>query len=205
MITWHLYIAAYQCPFCQGGQDLVNLYWLSHPGILGVVLCFHTSPYAAAGADFCSRNNFRTTCHISFICCRIELPNNFSDLFHLWQDWWPWYIDDQILVDYCHDLDPEFSRSNMEFAISQPKNYLIATKRKAKHIDWTLGHKCDHQVWPWPWPWPWIFKVKYLICYILRQNDPIATKWKMNLSIEHWVSNVTISFDFGHDLNLEFS
>ena len=32
---------------------------------------------------------------------------------------------------------------------------------KSKHIDWTLGFKCDHQVWPWPWPWPWIFKVKF--------------------------------------------
>ena len=24
---------------------------------------------------------------------------------------------------------------------------------KSKHIDWTLGLKCDHQVWPWQWPW----------------------------------------------------
>ena len=32
---------------------------------------------------------------------------------------------------------------------------------KSKHIDWTLGLKCDHRVWPWPWPWPWIFKVNY--------------------------------------------
>ena len=26
-------------------------------------------------------------------------------------------------------------------------------KTKSKHIDWTLGLKCDHQVWPRPWPW----------------------------------------------------
>ena len=24
---------------------------------------------------------------------------------------------------------------------------------KSKHINWTLGLKCDHCVWPWPWPW----------------------------------------------------
>ena len=24
---------------------------------------------------------------------------------------------------------------------------------KSKHIDWTLGLKCYHQVWPWQWPW----------------------------------------------------
>ena len=23
---------------------------------------------------------------------------------------------------------------------------------KRKHIDWTLGLKWDHRVWPWPWP-----------------------------------------------------
>ena len=55
---------------------------------------------------------------------------------------------------------------------------------KSKHIDWTLGLKCDHRVWPWPWPWPWIFKVKYGICYISAKNGPIATERKANISIE---------------------
>ena len=122
-------------------------------------------------------------------------------------------LPDQILVDFRHDLDLEFSMSNMELAISQPKmvrlprnekqahrlnsrpqmwpsgltlamtltlnfqgqvwNWLNICQKcshchetKSKHIDWTLGLKCDHQAWPWPWPWPWIFKVKYEICYI---------------------------------------
>ena len=57
-------------------------------------------------------------------------------------------------------------------------------KTKSKHINWTLGLICDHKVWPWPW----IFKVNYLICYMLWQNDLIATKWKLNVSIEHWAS-----------------
>ena len=127
--------------------------------------------------------------------------------------------------DLGHDLDLDFSRSNMEFAISPPKvvwlprnekqtyrlnsraqmwpsaltlamtltlnfqgqiwNLLYLYQKwsdchqtKSKHIDWTLGLKCDHRVWPWPWPWPRFFKVKYGICYISAKNGPIATKWK---------------------------
>ena len=76
---------------------------------------------------------------------------------------------------------------------------------KSKHIDWILGLKCDHRVWPWPWPWPWIFKVKHWIYYISAKNGPIATKQKANMSIELRASNVTISFDLGHDLDLAFT
>ena len=76
---------------------------------------------------------------------------------------------------------------------------------KSKHIDWTLGLKCDRRVWPWPWPWPWIFKVKYGIGYISAKNDAIATKRTANILIDLKASNVTIRFDLGHNLDLEFS
>ena len=102
------------------------------------------------------------------------------------------------------DLDLDFSRSNIEFAISRPKMVRLPWN-KSKHIDWTLGLKCDHRVWPWPWPWPRFFKVKYGICYISAKNGPIATKRKPNISIQLLGSNVTITYDFGHDLDLEFS
>ena len=139
-------------------------------------------------------------------------------------------LPDYILVNFRHDLDLEFSRSNIEFAISQPKmvrlprnekqthrlnsrpqmwpsgltlaltltlnfqsqilNWLYLSQKwcdchemKSKHIDWTLGLKCDHQIWPWPWPWPWIFKVKYEICYISTKSGPITMKRKANISI----------------------
>ena len=119
-----------------------------------------------------------------------------------------WASNVTIRFDLGYDLDLEFSRSNTEFAISQPKmvqlprnekqtyrlnsrpqmwpsaltlamtltlifqgqicNFLYLSPKwsdchetKSKHIDWNLGLKCDHQVWPWPWAWPWIFKVKY--------------------------------------------
>ena len=96
--------------------------------------------------------------------------------------------------DLGHDLDLEFSRSNIEFAISQPKMVRFPRNEK-KHSDWTLGIKCDQRVWPWPWPWPWIFKVKYRICYISAKNGPIATKQKANISIELQASNVTNGMD----------
>ena len=103
-----------------------------------------------------------------------------------------------MLVDIRRDLDLEFSRSNMEFAISQPK----MVRNKNKYIDWNLGLKCNHHVWPWLWPWPWIFKVKHGICYTSAKNGPIAMKRKANISIELKASNVTIRFDLGHDLDL---
>ena len=75
---------------------------------------------------------------------------------------------------------------------------------KSKHIDWTLGLKCDHRFWPWPWPWPWIFKVKCGISYISVKNGLIATKRKANISIgsrsQIWplglTLNMTITLNF---------
>ena len=76
---------------------------------------------------------------------------------------------------------------------------------KSKHIDWTLGFKCDHRVWPWPWLWPWIFKVKYRIGYISAKNGSIAMKRKANILIDLKTSKVNIGFDLGHDLDFDFS
>ena len=67
---------------------------------------------------------------------------------------------------------------------------------KSKHIDWTLGLKCDHRVLPWPWPRPSIFKVKYGISYISAKSGPIATKQKLQ------ASNVTNGFELDHNLDL---
>ena len=139
-------------------------------------------------------------------------------------------LPDKILVDCC-DLDLEFSRSNMEFAISQPKmvrlprnekqtywlnsrpqmwpsgltlamtltlifqgqiwnllylspKWLDCHKMKSKHIDWTQGIKCDHQVWPWPWPWPWFFKVKFGIW-------PYAWCWPRIFMVKFWNSCIS--------------
>ena len=73
---------------------------------------------------------------------------------------------------------------------------------KNEDIDWTLGLKCDHQIWPWPWPWPWIFKVKYEICHISTKSGPIAMRQKANISI--WTLGLKFDngFDLGHDLDI---
>ena len=73
---------------------------------------------------------------------------------------------------------------------------------KSKHINWTLGLKCDHWVWLWPWPWLWIFKVKYRICYISAKNGQIASKRKAIISIELQASSVTNGFELDHNLDL---
>ena len=106
-----------------------------------------------------------------------------------------------IRFDLGHDLDLEFSRSNMELAISLPKMVWLP-RNKNKHIDWTLGLKCSHQIWHWPSPWPWIFKVKYEICYISTKSGPIATRQKANISI--WTLGLKFDngFDLGHDLDI---
>ena len=82
------------------------------------------------------------------------------------------------------------------------KKWSDCHETKSEHIDWTLGIKCDHQIWPWPWPWPWIFKVKYEICYISTKSGPIATRRKANIPI--WTLGLKFDngFDLGHDLDV---
>ena len=81
-----------------------------------------------------------------------------------------------IRFDFGHDLDLEFSRSNMEFPISQPK--VVETKSKisielqASNV--TNGVDLDHNLdlrilkvkrdldlWTHTWPWLWISMVKF--------------------------------------------
>ena len=60
--------------------------------------------------------------------------------FHFWHDCWPWPKDYliRILVDFHRDFDLEFSRSNMELAISQPK--MVQLPRNEKQTYW-LKHR----------------------------------------------------------------
>ena len=113
---------------------------------------------------------------------------------------------------YLGEVPFSFSRSSVKFQGHMAKkigdfgpNWSNCHEMKCKHIDWTQGLKYDHWVWPWPWSWPWIFKVKYGIYYISANIGPIATKRKANISTGLKASNVTVRFDLGHDLELEFS
>ena len=167
---------------------------LSHPGIRGVTLCFCTSSHAVAGAAAGRRFLFTQ-----------KFLNNFLDFFHFWHDCWPWPID--YLVRFWSifvvTLTLNFQGQIWNLLYLSQK-WSDCHETKSKHIDWILGLKCDHRVWPWPWPWPCIFKVKYGICYISAKNDAIATKQRANISIDLKASNVTIGCDLGHDLDLEF-
>ena len=90
-------------------------------------------------------------------------------------------LHDQILGYFRRDFDLEFSRSNMEFAISQSKMVRLPRNEKQTyrlnsrpHTNVTngfdLGHdidlwifkvKCDLDLWPHTWLWPRIFMVKF--------------------------------------------
>ena len=115
-------------------------------------------------------------------------------------DCWPWPID--YLIRFWSILVVTLTlnfQSQIWNLLYLSQKWSDCHETKSKHI------KCDHRVWPWPWPWPWRLKVKYGICYTSAKNGAIATKRKANKSIDFKASNVTIEFDLGHDLDLEFS
>ena len=109
---------------------------------------------------------------------------------------WPW-----IFYDLGHDLDLEFSRSNIEFPISQPK-MSDCHETKSKHIDWT----------PWPQMWPsgltlamtltLNFQGQIWNFLYLSQKWSDCTKRKANIWIELQAWNVTNGFDLHHNLDL---
>ena len=48
------------------------------------------------------------------------------------------------------------------------------------------------------------FEVKFGIFYITAENGPIATKRIANILLKLYGSNVTIGYDLGYDIDLEF-
>ena len=85
-----------------------------------------------------------------------------------------------------HDLDLEFSRTNMDFAIFQTiKNSKITYRLK-------LRPPMPPSVFTWPWPWSWIFKVRHGLCFISTKNVPNGTKKPnantLGLKCDQWKS-----------------
>ena len=80
-----------------------------------------------------------------------------------------------IRSDLVHDLDLEFSRSNMEFPISQLK-----VVRLPRNKEQTYRLNSRPQMWP--------------MCLTLT----------ITLTFEFWRSNVTFTFDHTHDLDHGF-
>ena len=78
--------------------------------------------------------------------------------------------------DLVHDLDLEFSRSNMEFPISQPKVVLLPRNEKQ-----TYRLNSRPQMWP------------------------MGLNLTITVTFEFWRSNLTLTFDLTHDLDHGFS
>ena len=174
------------------------LYWFvprpwSDPGILGLTMFFltvRTSPRPAT--DFCPHDNFLTTFWISLIFGTIVGP----DLQITWLDFgrfssWPWTWIFKVKYGICYisaknrpiatKQKAEFSRSNMEFAISQPKIVRLPQNKKQ-----TYQLNSRPQMWPsaltLAMTLTLTFQGQICICYISAKNRPIATKQKAEFS-----------------------
>ena len=77
--------------------------------------------------------------------------------------------------DLGHDLNPEFWRSNMDFAISYDKMVRLPRNEKWKYRLNTRPQMC-HRFWPWSWPWPYLFKVKVF-------NNSVSQEWQGRLML----------------------
>ena len=180
--------------------DVRNLrrshYFLSiGPGILGVTLCFFTGSYeaattsattaAAAAAAAASPIDYLIRFWLIFV---VTLTLNFQG-----QIWSLLYLSQNattpkaniltelkasnviIRFDLGHDLDLQFSRSNMEFAISQPKVVWLPQNEK-------LTHRLNSRPQMWP----------------------MGLTLTMTFTFECWRSNATLIFDHSHDLGHGF-
>ena len=123
------------CTFIWLGKTRIHrehIFWqnswaiLSHPGIPGGDWMFCSSSHAAA-ADFCSCENFLTTFQISFIFRRIDLADCLT----------------RFLSIFVVASTFNFSRSNMEFAISQQITVRLAWNKKQ-----TYRLNSNPQMWP---------------------------------------------------------
>ena len=126
--------------------------------------------------------------------------------------------------DLGRDLDLEFSRSNIEFAISQPKmvrllrnekqTYQLNSRPKMWPIRFDLGHDLDLEFsrsnMEFPIPQPKVVRLPQNKKQTYRLNSrpqmwPMCLTLTITLTFEFWRSNVTFTFDSTHDLDHGFS
>ena len=74
---------------------------------------------------------------------------------------------------------------------------------KCKHIDWTLGLKCNHQIWPWPWPLNFQGQIWNLLYLNQKWSDCHERKSKHRFEL--WASNLTMGLTLAMTLIFEFS
>ena len=80
----------------------------------------------------------------------------FVDFFHIGHDCWPWPIDclSRFWSIFVVTLTLNF-QSQIWNWLYHCQKWSDCHETKSKHIDWSLGLKQDHQMWPWPCPRPW--------------------------------------------------
>ena len=124
-----------------------------------------------------------------------------------------------IRFDLGHDLDLEFSRSNLEFAISQPKmvrlprNDRLNSKASNVAIRFDLGRDLDLEFsrsnMGFPISQPKVVRLPKNEKQTYRLNS-LSQMWPMGLTLtitltfEFWRLNMTMTFDHTHDLDHGF-
>ena len=128
-------------------------------------------------AESCSCDNFWTTFWISFNFGMIVGPDPYIEyLIRFWSI-------------FVATLNFNF-QGQMWNLLYLSQKWSHCHEMKTKHIDWTLGHKCDHQAWHLPWPWPW--KVKYGICYISQPKVVRRLSVRIYLILTGMTSDVSV-------------
>ena len=126
--------------------------------------------------------------------------------------------------DLGHDIGLEFSRSNMEFAKSQPKTvrlprnekqtYRLNSKASNPTIRFDLGHDRDlgfsRLIMEFPISQPEVVRLPRNEKQTYRLNSrpqmgPIGLTLTIILTLEIWRSNVTLTFEHTHNLDHGFS
>ena len=96
----------------------------------------------------------------------------------------------RFLVNFHRDL--EFSRSNMQFAISSPKMIWLSTNEKQTY-QFNSRHHIRPSVSPWPWPWLIFQGETYNLLYLSQKwSDCHEMKskhmdWILGLKWGRWV------------------
>ena len=109
-----------------------------------------------------------------------------------------WACPCSYATSWSFDLDPGFSRSNLEMLYIRRTDW---HGTKGMWVDWMLDPWCTFQLWSQPWHWPCILDVKFWNNWIPGMGGPIEMERKGYESIGCYTYFVTLSYD----LDLGFS
>ena len=210
MGSWHIEAWTKWLPFCRRQWAFSSMkkfefcskfHWISFPkspinnksALLKVTpvyrgwLFFCTGPYSAASTDIVHILTSELFRFLSFLAGLMALTHR---------------LPDYILVDFHSDLDLELSRSNMEFAISQPKMVKLLRNKKQTYrlnsspqlgpsgltLAMTLTFNFQGRVWNFAISQPKMVR--------LPQNRKQHIAWTLGLNLDHQVRPWTWPWPF---------